>query len=108
MVSHGNATVTTAGTAVPLSATRQPCAWVTIFPSTNTQGGVGNTGQVRVGGPPFAADTGAIPKGKGMPMSPGDSGVTWPIIATNGYNLADIYIDADTNGDGVQYIWGAP
>jgi hypothetical protein len=102
MIDHFSKTVTTHGTAVPLSATEQRCAFVTIWPLAT------NIGQVRVGGPPHTGDSNGIPAGKGMPLNAGDSGVTWPIMATNGYNLKDIYLDSDNDTDGVQGIYGAP
>lgn len=103
MISHGFKIVTTAGIAVPLSTTSVPCTFITFFPRVVS--GVPNTGQVRLGGPPLSGDGTAIPSGKGMPLSPGDAGVAWPSGAQS-YDLNNIYIDADTNSDGTQYIYG--
>jgi hypothetical protein len=93
------------GTAVPLSATSQRVAFVTFFP--RQQSGNPNVGEVRLGGLPTAPAIG-IPSGSGMRLSPGDSGVAWPIQSTNGYDLAEIYLDADNANDGIQFVWGAP
>jgi len=105
MISHGYKTVTTAGTAVPLSATSQKISFITIYPRIVS--GVSNTGQVRIGGLPLSGDSGAIPSGKGIPLNPGDAAVVWPLGATISTDLSTVYVDADNNGDGVQFVWGA-
>ena len=51
MIIHGYTTVTTPGTAVPLSTTRQEIAWLTVFPRKVDQ--TTNSGAVRVGGQPL-------------------------------------------------------
>lgn len=106
MIYHGSKTVPAAGTAVPLSATPVKCQWITFFP--RIVGGTSNTGEVRIGGRLQGAATApaSIAQGTGMPLQPGDAGVAWPTGAPGMYDLAQIYIDADNNNDGVQYIYG--
>jgi hypothetical protein len=106
VIAHGYAVVTTAGTAVAITpGVRTPTAFLTIYPRIVS--GTPNVGQVRIGGQPISPATG-IPSGSGMPLSPGDAGVVWPISATCPHDLSTIYVDADNNGDGIQFIWGAP
>lgn len=100
---HGYKTVTAAGTAVPLATGSQPVPanWLTIYPRVVS--GVSNVGEVRIGGIPTAPATG-IPSGSGARLSPGDAAVVWN---TPGYfDLREIYVDADNNGDGVQWLGG--
>ena len=100
---HGYKTSITPGAAVPLATGNVPvpATWIMFFP--RIVGGVANVGEVRIGGVPNAADSGAIPSGSGCPMRPGDSSVAWP---TASYDLRTIYLDLDSSGDGIQYIWG--
>ena len=106
MISQGSQIVTTPGTAVNISTANTPVSFITIFPRTVL--GVGNTGEVRVGGRPPTSAAGAIPPGTGMPLQPGDAGVVWPFGGTAATQLSDIYIDADNANDGVQFLFGAP
>lgn len=106
MIYHGSKTVTAAGTAEPLSAASIRCAWITFF--SRRVNGVANTGEVRIGGRAQGqtiAPT-AIAAGTGCPLSPGDAAVAWPAGPPGMYDLAHVYVDADTSGDGVQYIYG--
>ena len=100
---HGYKISTTPGTAVPLATgdAPVPATWITFFP--RIVGGTSNTGEVRIGGYPLAADSGAIPTGSGCPLHPGDASVAWP---TASYDLRTIYLDVDSSGDGLQYIYG--
>lgn len=110
MVYHGFKTSSTVGTAVPLAADRNMASFVTIFPRT------GNKGEVRIGGNPLSSTNGAlnggtsaaIASGSGMPLSSGDAGVVWPMMAAVPIDLATIYMDVDNSGDGVQFIFGRP
>ena len=113
MIYHGYAVSTTPGPAVPLSASHLHASFVTIYPRVVS--GVANAGQVRLGGMPTAADNitlnGAvtsIPTGTGIPLNPGDAGVVWPMMAPNPLDIATIYFDVDTSGDGVQFVFGRP
>lgn len=110
MIYAGFKAVTTAGTAVPLAATSTPCAFLSVFYRT------GNTGaEVRVGGGigighfPSATITyppTSIPSGTGAPLIAGSAAVIFPGNAIQQYDLSEIWIDADTSGDGVQFIYG--
>ena len=107
MFSHGSAVVTTAGIAVQLSTSTSPArptGFVTIYP--RIVAGVPNTGQVRIGGKPLSGTS--IPSGSGIPLSPGDAGVIWPMGGNASVYLQDIYVDADNANDGVQFAFAAP
>lgn len=80
-------TVVSAGTAEALSATSQRAKTVTIVAKA------GNTGQVYVGGPDVAPTTnGGLAPGDGIVIP----AVTW-------LDLAEVYIDADVSGEGVDF-----
>lgn len=100
---HGYLTSTTPGTAVPFAtgSTPVPATWFTVFPRVVS--GNANAGEVRLGGPPLPGDNGAIPPGKGMRLSPGDASVAWP--EQGAFDLRQVYMDVDSSGDGVQYVW---
>ena len=80
-------TVASAGTAEALVASSQRARSVTIIPKTS------NTGQVYVGGSDVASTT-------NDGLEPGDV-VTIP--ADGWLDLADIYVDVDNNGEGVDF-----
>ena len=80
-------TVTAAGTAEALAAGSQRVRSLTVIAKT------GNTGQVYVGGSDVASTT-------NDGLAPGD-GLEVP--AENWLDLADVYLDVDTNGEGVDY-----
>jgi hypothetical protein len=86
----GSATVTTAGTAVPLISSPTPCISVAICAKTT------NTGVIAVGGATVVASASTR---RGIPLSPGDS-VSFDIA-----DASQIYIDATVNGDGVTYTY---
>lgn len=108
MIYHGFKVVAAAGTPVPLASVPTPAAFVSIAYRSGNSGG-----EVRVGG---ASGTGhqtnatfpptSIPTGSGFPLIAGSSAVVFPGNAVQQYDLSTIYIDADTNGDGVQFIFG--
>ena len=79
-------TVTSAGTAEAL-ASAQRVRSVTIIAKTT------NAGQVYVGGSDVASTT-------NDGLNPGDE---LEVPAENWLDLADIYIDVDTNGEGVDF-----
>ena len=86
--------VTTAGTAVPLSSSLIAAAWVFI------QAKAGNTGKIHVGGSAVSSTS------KMVELSITD-GFTFPTPSVpNIYDLAEIFIDADTDGDGVWVGYG--
>ena len=114
MIYHGTKSVTTAGIAVPLSATRVPLSWITFFP-LQSLAHVANAGQIRIGGKPDISENGGtpgvttgIPSGSGMPLNPGDSGVAWPMMAPQPLDLSTIYLDSDVSADGVQFVYARP
>jgi hypothetical protein len=80
-------TVTTAGTAVALHAAQRVKS-VTIVAKTS------NSGQVYVGGSDVASTT-------NDGLAPGDS---LSIPAENWLDLADLYVDSDMSGEGVD-MW---
>lgn len=110
MLHHGFAVVAAAGTATPLAATRTLASWITIQPRS-VSGGT-NQGEIRIGGVPSLPSNGGvagqknIPTGSGFRIKPGDSAVAWAMPAVNPLDLNTTFIDADTNGDGVQFIYG--
>jgi len=88
-IGHGVTTVTTAGTDVVLAAST-PAKMVMIQAQTD------NTGIIAVGASGVDA---TVATGSGVALAAGDS-ITLPID-----NLADIFIDATVNGEGVRYTY---
>lgn len=89
-IGHGVKAVTTAGTDEALAASTA-AKWVTIQAQTD------NTSYVAVGASGVDAATAT---GNGVQLAAGES-ITLPID-----NLADVYVDALVNGEGVRYIYG--
>ncbi|KKM00680.1 hypothetical protein LCGC14_1801990 [marine sediment metagenome] len=86
--------VTTAGTAVPLSATRIVAGWVFLQAKT------ANTGKIYVGESDVSSTS------KMVELSATD-GFTFPDNAVPSmYDLKDIYIDASVSGEGVWVGYG--
>lgn len=90
-IAHGSKSVTTAGTDEALVGSSTPAKWVEIQARTN------NTGWVAIGAAGVDATVGS---GSGVLLSAGESR-TYPCD-----NLADIYIDATTSGEGVRFTYG--
>ena len=82
----GGAIVTTGGTAVALSASRR-------VRSVSIRAKAGNTGQVYVGGSDVDSTV-----NDGL-----DAGESISFDSVGWMDLADIFIDADTNGEGVDF-----
>jgi hypothetical protein len=82
----GNKTVTNAGTRVQLSSTTVPCSSVIVV------GKAANSGTVWIGCSLIAA-------GSGLPILP----LQERTIKVD--NLQKVWIDADTNGDGITYLY---
>ena len=82
----GEAFVTTGGTAVALSASRR-------VRSVSIRAKAGNTGQVYVGGSDVDSTV-----NDGL-----DAGESISFDSVGWMDLADIFIDADTNGEGVDF-----
>lgn len=85
-IGDGSATVSSAGTRVQLSTTSTNISAVLIIAKT------ANAGTVWVGGSTVAA-------GRGRPLL----SLQAELIQIN--NLNKVYIDADTSGDGVTYVY---
>ena len=79
-------TVAAAGTAVALSTSQRVKALTIIAKA-------GNTGQVYIGGSDVSSST-----NDGL-----DAGETISFEAVNWMDIADIFVDADTNGEGVDF-----
>ena len=93
IVGTGAQTVAAAGTAIALSATKLNVYSASIVANS------GNTNNIYIGDSTVDKAT-----NKSIPLGPG--GVL-PITAQAGYNinLAKIFIDADTNGNGVTFMY---
>ena len=83
----GEKTVATAGTAEPLVATSQRVKSLVVIAKN------GNTNQVYLGGADVASTT-----NDGL-----DAAETITIEAVGWLDLADIYLDVDTNGEGIDF-----
>lgn len=83
----GEKTVASAGTAAALVSASQKATWLRIIAKA------GNTNQVYVGGSDIAATT-----NDGL-----DAGEELVIEHTIAFDLADVYLDVDTNGEGVDF-----
>lgn len=88
---HGQATVTTAGTRVRLTATPTPLSSGVTVRARGGSVGTANTGLIYVGSL-------TVTSANGFVLAPGES----KFIETR--DLSTIYIDAGTNGDQVSYI----
>ena len=86
IVGDGSKDVTTAGTAEAISTT-QRCKWVAIIAKST------NTGNVYVGGS-------TIDSTRGIPLAASES------ISLPASDLSLVYIDVDTNGEGVTFAYG--
>ncbi len=87
VIMAGEKTVATAGTAVALNASQRVKA-VTIIAKS------GNTNRVYLGGADVSSSTnGGLGAGESISLE-----------AVNWMDLADIYVDADTNGEGVDFF----
>lgn len=94
----GTKTVATAGTQVPLVATTETapsalyCARLTLFALP------GNTNKIYVG------DSGVSSSAYGVRLDPGGSfTIGMGETRGNSINLSHVYIDSDTNGEGVMF-----
>lgn len=88
----GRKTVTTAGTAVQLTATSTPCLWVLV------QGLSANTTAVAAGTSTVIAASGTE---RGTVLMALDS------VRILVDDVSKVYVDARTNGEGVSYMYGA-
>lgn len=95
MVITVNVTVTTAGTPVQVSTTREPANWV------NFMGALNNAGTTFFGDSNVSATQGqaiGAGGGAGSPQYP-------PAADISPYQLSEIWIDAANNGDIVQVTY---
>jgi len=90
-IGTGRAVVTTATTAVVVTSSNIPTAWVIIQAETD------NTGTVAVGDSNVVA---ALTTERGTVLAAGES-VTLPVS-----DLRQLYIDSTVSGDGVTYTYG--
>jgi len=88
-IGDGRKTVSSSGTAEALAAS-------TTVKEVTLSAELNNTGTITVGGSTVVDATATR---RGNPLYPGDS-VTIPTD-----NLAEVYIDAEVNGDGVTYLY---
>ena len=86
VASYGQKTVTTSGTEVQLTATSTTCSSLLV------KALAGNTGKIYVGG------NSSVTTSNGFELSKGDS------VGLDVDNVQDVYIDAQTNGEGVSWI----
>ena len=84
--------VTTGGTAEALAATGTKAAWVLVQAKT------GNLGQVYLGDLNISATT------RGVELDALQS-FLFPAMQGNEYNLADIFVDVGTDGEGVTVLY---
>ena len=89
-IRDGRKVVTTAGTAERLVSSETACRKVTIMAELD------NTGYVVVGDSTVVA---SLSTRRGIPLGAGTS------ITLDVENLYPIYLDAETSGDGVTYIY---
>lgn len=94
----GRQVVTTAGTAVQLSATSVAINRITITAETD------NTNPVTVGGSDVV---GALATRKGVPLAAGAS-ITLDAQVDGVDELSDIWLDAVTSTEGVTYLYTTP
>lgn len=87
LIGDGSAVVATAGSRVQLSTSEVPPITAVLIVAK-----AANAGTIWVGGSTVAA-------GRGRPLVPLQS--EWVSINS----LTKVYLDADTNGDGVTYLW---
>ena len=85
-IGDGSKNVTAAGTAEALGSSAK-CNWIAIAAKS------ANTGNIYVGGS-------TIDSTRGIPLAAGES------ISIPASNIASVYIDADTNGEGVTFMYG--
>ncbi len=95
----GRKTVAAAGTAEPLSAVSVPINKLWIMAETD------NTSVVTIGGSDVV---GALATRKGIALRATDPPVPLDAQSDGVDELADIYVDVITNGDGVTFTYSTP
>lgn len=93
-IGHGHKEVTTAGTPLAL-ASSTAAKWVTI------QAYRANTGYIAIGGANTVSASATKGTGTGLSLAAGEA-ATFPCD-----NLADFWLDASVNGDGVRFTYGS-
>ena len=102
MIYNGNKSVAAAGTPVPLSATRISAVWVQIRAKLD------NAGNIYIGGPEGTSNqtvNGKVSSTNAAYIMTGEAFLLPPVSDVNMYDLSQIYIDADTNGEGVVFTY---
>lgn len=96
LFTHAAVNVTTAGTRVQIDTEKRPCTSIVIQAKNS------NTGKIYVGDVTVASTN-------GLELNPGEA---WEIVGDSRNEgqsdenvLADLYIDADTNGEGVKVAY---
>lgn len=92
LTGDGRKTVASSGTAEPLVAISTPCRRVIVTAETT------NSSFVVIGASTVVADAATR---QGVPLAPGQT------IDLNVLDLADVYIDALVNGEGVTFLYEA-
>ncbi len=99
-----NVTVTTAGTPVPLAASRVACGWVAVTAL------LGNSGtDIYLGGANPASKKSTLVSSSGKVGILLAKGVTYTFTAQSAVtyiDLQDIWVDADTSNDAVSVTYG--
>ena len=88
-------TVTSAGTAEAMAASRIMCTWCVIQPLA------GNTGKVYIGDSTVSSSTGIW-----LDAALGQSLTIPDVTAPLPWDLSVIYVDAAVNGEGVNFFYG--
>lgn len=95
MIYTGSKTVTAAGTAEPLTSDKTMCTWVVIQPMSD------NTNNVYIGDSTVSSSDGVW-----LDNDLGQS-LTLPEVSVPLYiDLNLVYVDVDTSGEGVVFLYG--
>ena len=95
MIYTGSKTVTAAGTAEALASVKTMCAWVVIQPMSD------NTNNVYIGDSTVSSSDGVwLDNDLGQSLTLPQAGVPLYI------DLNLVYVDADTSGEGVVFLYG--
>jgi hypothetical protein len=102
MIYNGTKSVTTHGNPVALSATSIHAVWIQIRSKTD------NAGNIYFGGPAGTFNgqvNGAVSATNAAYIGAGEAMLFPPCSDINFYDLSTIYIDSDTDGEGVVFTY---